>query len=301
MQSIVAHSGFAVLLGRPSSGKSSLVNALCNHHVSIVSSVPQTTRNVIRGIYTEDRGQIVFLDTPGVHRSEKKINQRLREVALEYVPDSELVVYLVDATRPAGDEERDLAKVVAGLGSPRIVAITKCDRREAKTAETRTFLAGQGLSDLPTVELSGLPEEMKDQRRGVDTLLDLAFPLLPEGPVWYPGDRYTDQDPRFRIAEIVREQAIARVRQEIPHALYVEVADLQQKPDTLWARAFLFVERQSQQGIVVGKKGETITQIRRDAERRLSEIFPTPVRLSLQVKVRPKWRHNDNLLKRLIT
>tara|TARA_B100000614_G_scaffold238210_1_gene236898 strand:+ start:1271 stop:2173 length:903 start_codon:yes stop_codon:yes gene_type:complete len=300
MQSTDRRSGFVVLLGRPSSGKSSLVNAVCRQHVSIVSPVPQTTRNVIRGIMTDSRGQIVFLDTPGLHRSEKRINRRLRDVALEHLPDAEAAVYLVDASRHPGDEERDLAQIVSELALPVVVALTKCDLPDAHPDRVRTFLAEAGVS-APVVEIAGLPEEMADRRRGVPDLLDHLFELLPDGPAWYPDEFYTDQEPRFRIAEIIREEAIKRVRQELPHALYVEVADLEQRKDTLWARAFILVERDSQQGIVVGKKGATVTAIRRDAERVLSGIFPGPVRLSLQVKVRPKWRHDDDLLKRIIT
>ncbi|MFW5827624.1 MAG: GTPase, partial [Alkalispirochaeta sp.] len=140
MQSTDTRSGFVVLLGRPSSGKSSLVNAVCGHHVSIISPVPQTTRNVIRGIVTDPRGQIIFLDTPGLHRSEKQINLRLREVALQQLEDVEAAVYLVDATRHPGDEERDLATVIAEHDLPVIVGITKCDLPAADIPRTRRFL-----------------------------------------------------------------------------------------------------------------------------------------------------------------
>ncbi|HKK49800.1 MAG TPA: GTPase Era [Alkalispirochaeta sp.] len=300
MQSTDTRSGFVVLLGRPSSGKSSLMNAVCGHHVSIISPVPQTTRNVIRGIVTDPRGQIIFLDTPGLHRSEKQINLRLREVALQHLEDAEAAVYLVDATRHPGDEERDLAAVIAEHDLPVVVGITKCDLPTADIPRARRFLNEAGFGDFTTVELSGLPEELKDRRRGVGTLLDRLFLLLPEGPAWYPEEFYTDQEPMFRIAEVIREQAILRARQELPHALYVEIADLEQREDTLWARAFILVERESQQGIVVGQNGRTVTAIRKDSERVLAELFPTPVRLSLQVKVKPRWRHDEALLKRLI-
>ncbi len=300
MQSTDPHSGFVVLLGRPSSGKSSLMNAICGHHVSIISPVPQTTRNVIRGIVTDPRGQIIFLDTPGLHRSEKQINLRLREVALQHLEDAEAAVYLVDATRHPGDEEHDLATVIAEHKLPVVVGITKCDLPAADLPRTRRFLHEAGFGDFTTVELAGLPEELKEYRRGVGTLLDRLFPLLPEGPAWYPEEFYTDQEPSFRIAEVIREQAILRARQELPHAIYVEVADLEQKKEALWARAFILVERDSQQGILVGRNGRTITAIRKDSERVLSELFPTPVRISLQVKVKPRWRHDEALLRRLI-
>ena len=135
---------------------------------------------------------------------------------------------------------------------------------------------------------------------GLAQLLDLVFAALPEGEAWYPDEYYTDQPPQFRIAEIVRERAILRTRQEVPHALYVEVADLEQTDKKIWARVFLSVERTSQQGILVGKKGATVTAIREEAEAILNTLFSVPVRLSLQVKVRPKWRRDDATLQRLI-
>lgn len=293
-----------MVLGRPSAGKSSLINAICGHHISIVSPVPQTTRNVIRGVYTEERGQIVFLDTPGVHRSDRKMNRRLRDVALEHIPDAEALVYLIDAARPTGDEERDIAATVAEADLPVVVGITKCDRTEATPDRVRAFLAETGItapeSPVEVVELAGLPEEMAGTRRGITSFLDALFRILPQGHPWYPAEFYTDQDPRFRIAEILREEAIRRTRQEVPHAIYVEVVDIEERDDAIWTRAFILVERESQQGIVVGKRGATITAIRTAAEAALAEIFPKRVRLSVQVKVRPKWRSDEAVLKRLI-
>ncbi len=300
MQSTDIRSGFAILLGRPSAGKSSLINAMCGNKVSIVSPVPQTTRNTIRGIYNDSRGQIVILDTPGMHLSEKKLNLRLRDVVLENLPEAEVVVYAIDATRLPGEEERDLVEIVRSLSVPVIVGITKCDAPDARPAKIIAFLADEKLADLPVYELGGLGRDAREAPRGVPELLEAIFAVLPISPPWYPEEFYTDQEPSFRIAEIVREQAIIRTRQEVPHALYVEVADLEKRGGTLWARTFLYVDRTSQQGILVGKGGATITAIRRDAERILAGIFPDPVRLSLQVKVRPRWRRDDRILKRLI-
>lgn len=299
MQRSDTRSGFVVLLGRPSAGKSSLLNAVCGHHVSIVSPVPQTTRNVIRGILSEERGQIVFLDTPGLHQSDKQMNRRLREVALEQIADAEAAVYLLDATRPPGPEEQDLAEIIGGVDLPVVVATTKCDLETADPERCRRFLREHGI-DSEAVELGGLPEELAETRFGVSELVDRLFAVLPEGHSWYPEEFYTDQEPAFRIAEIVREAAIARARQELPHAMFVEVADLEQRDGGIWARVFILVERDSQQGIVVGKGGATITAIRREAESRLAGLFPDPVKLSIQVKVRAKWRSDTSLLKRII-
>jgi GTPase len=302
MQSITGRSGFVVVLGRPSTGKSSLINALCGEKISIVSPVPQTTRNTIRGIYNDTRGQIVFLDTPGLHDAEKKINLRMREIVLSSLEEAEALLYTVDTTRKPGLEEDFVAEIVRTVTVPRIVVTTKRDDPGSDTERTLAFLRSKELDELPRVAVGWLGTDTPggSAETGLSLLLDELFPLLPEGDRWYPDDHYTDQEPHFRIAEIVREQAILRSREEVPHALYVEVADLEQREKYLWARVFILVERSSQQGILVGKKGANVTAIRRDAERILGEIFPTPVRITLQVKTRPRWRRNDGLLRDLI-
>lgn len=286
-----------------------MINGLCREKVSIVSPVPQTTRNTIRGIYNDDRGQIVFLDTPGLLDATKKINLRMREIVLGSLEEADALVYTVDTTRPPGPEEEYVASIVSELTIPRVVATTKHDHPDSNPDRTVSFLESRGMGNVPTVALRGLgtPDSVspvsaspETVASGLDELLNTIFPLLPQGDQWYPEDHYTDQDPHFRIAEIVREQCINRAREEVPHALYVEVSDLEQREKYLWARVFVLVERSSQQGILVGKKGATITAIRKESERVLSEIFPLPVRLSVQVKTRPRWRRNEGLLRHLI-
>nr|BDD43804.1 GTPase Era [Spirochaetaceae bacterium] len=298
MQRKSVHSGFAILLGRPSSGKSTLVNALCGHKVSIVSSTPQTTRNTIRGIVNRPGAQIVLLDTPGMHVSEQRLNIHLKRVVEEAIPEGDLLLYLIDPSRPPGEEERAIADLATRVSVPVIVVVTKTDHPDADVEGAGDFLKKRGLADRPRVEIGGLAGG--EGSTGLETLVDTMIGLLPEGDPWYPDDYYTDQPPRFRISEIVREAAIVRTREEVPHAIYVEVADLEQNEKRLWARVFIYVERESQQGILVGKKGSTITAIRESAERTLSQLFPVPVKLSVQVKVRPKWRRDEETLKSLI-
>jgi GTPase len=299
MQRNTRRSGFAVLLGRPSSGKSTLVNALCGHKVSIVSPVPQTTRNAIRGIVNHPEGQIVLLDTPGLHGSDRKLNLRLKDVVTESLPEADVILYLIDSSRPPGEEEVLIADIVAAARVPVIVVITKLDRPDASPGGTVSFLESRGVKGHPVVQVGGLADN-GGTPSGLAELTEAILPLLPESEPWYPEDYYTDQPPHFRIAEIVREQAINRTREEVPHALFVEVADIEQKERLIWARVFIFVERISQQGMLVGKKGATITEIRRESEAALARIFPLPVKLSIQVKVKPKWRRDDATLKRLI-
>jgi len=281
------------LIGRPSSGKSTLLNRLCAGKVAIVSPVPQTTRNRIRGICNGPPGQLVFIDTPGFHLSERKINLHLRELCLRTLKEVDVILYLVDTTRAFGEEERALLAALRGSERRLVVALNKIDAspslKEAAARELASAFQEPRL--FPVSALTG---------EGVEALLAALWELAPEGERLYPDDRYTDQDPEFRIAEIVREKAIRDMREEVPHALYVEIADLEQRGERLWARGFICVERDSQKGILVGKGGERIKGIVRDAEAELAELFPCDVKLDIRVKVRPKWRRDEALLKRLI-
>lgn len=293
-------SGFVSVVGRPSAGKSSLVNAVCGHKVSIVSPVPQTTRNKIRGIVTRASGQLVFLDTPGYHISERRMNRRMQEVALGALEEADAVLYVVDPTREAGEEERAIAACVASTGLPTFVALSKADlmrgSREAGGEATRAFLR-EALPDAPLFAVSSVSGD------GLEPLLEALFQSAPEGQPFYDADYYTDQQPEFRVAEILREKAIAVTSQEVPHCLYVEIADLEMRQEPyehLWVRAFLVVERDSQKGILVGKGGERIRDIRTAAEAECSAVFPYAVKMDVRVKARPKWRTSEDLLGRLV-
>jgi GTP-binding protein Era len=286
---------FVGLFGRPSSGKSTFLNRVCGGKVSIVSPVPQTTRNRIRGIHNGPAGQLVFVDTPGFHDSERKFNLRLRDLALATLKESDLALYLVDLTRPPGEEERALMAALRGAEDRLVVALNKVDVEPNHRALAERELAGAFRAPrlYPVSALTGA---------GLEALLASLWQLAPEGQAFYPPEYYTDQTPEFRIAEIVREKAIRDLREEVPHALYVHIEDLEMRRENteLWARGFIFVERDSQKGILVGKNGDRIKATQRDAEAELSELFPYAVKLDLGVKVRPKWRHDDALLSRLI-
>ena len=297
-------SAFVAVVGRPSTGKSTLVNLFCGHKVAIVSAVPQTTRNAIRGIVNRPEGQLVFVDTPGRHESEKKLNKKLLEVSGRAAQEADLVLYLLDASRPPGEEEDAIAADVAPLAGKNLVAaVNKMDAKGADFDALRSFIARR-LPELPdsrVFKISALKNE------GAEELLACLFGMAEEGEAFYPEEYYTDQDLGFRIGEIIREKAINRLRQELPHSLYVEVADTELRGgdrgaerERLWARAFIIVERESQKGIVVGKGGEMIKAIRREAQKELNRILDWKVDLDLRVKSSRDWRHNDRTLRRLI-
>ena len=340
-------SGFVAIIGRPSAGKSTLLNAMCGEKVAITSPIPQTTRNAIRGIINRNEGQLVFLDTPGYHDSDKKLNIYLKDVVHRALDDSDVVLYVVDASRAPGREEASVMKLLGNSGKPVIAAVNKTDLDTPLLDEIR----GLVLANL-------MPKEILDisaaEGRNLEALVSAILAQSPEGELHYPTDFYTDQDPGFRISEIIREQAISRSEQEVPHALYVEIADMEfrgnerwdtgdlprrkvpeqgdspgevqapargagdipagapegffdeesespaPKKQSLWVRAFLVVERESQVGILVGHKGARIRSIRIGALKEMKKIFPWKISLDLRVKVNPKWRKKDPLLKRML-
>jgi GTP-binding protein Era len=298
-------SAFVAVVGRPSVGKSTLVNLFCGRKVAIVSAVPQTTRNAIRGIVNRAQGQLIFVDTPGRHASEKKLNKKLMEVSDRAVREAELVLYLLDAARPPGAEEEAIAADLAPLaGKALVAAVNKMDDAEADFDGARSFITRM-LPELPDsriFKISALKNE------GAEELLHCLFEMAGEGDPLYPEEYYTDQDLGFRIAEIIREKAINRLREELPHSLYVEVADTELHTDDndpaktrLWIRAFIITERESQKGMVVGKGGEMIKAIRQAAQKDLNRILDWKVELDLRVKSAHDWRHNDKILRRLIS
>jgi GTP-binding protein Era len=288
-------SAVVAVVGRPSSGKSTLVNALCGGKVSIVSPVPQTTRNRVRGILNDARGQIVFIDTPGFHLSEKKLNRYMTDLVSATLSEVDIVLYVVDGSRETGDEERAIQDAVRRAARPLVVCMNKLDAPGDGWAAARTSV----IDALPG---TAVQEISARSGAALDLLKDALFAAAEEGDQLYPEDYYTDQTPEFRVAEIVREKAILQTREEVPHSLYVRIEDLEMHDDgaTMWARGFLCVERESQKGIVVGRGGEKIKAIVRDAERELCEIFPWNVKLDIRVKVDRDWRKRDPLLKNLI-
>jgi GTP-binding protein Era len=296
----MSKAAFVALAGRPSVGKSSLVNLICGGKVAIVSVVPQTTRNTVRGIFTEARGQLVFVDTPGRHISEKKLNKKLMDAADRALDDSELILYVLDASRSPGPEEEAVAEKLKSYQARTIAAINKTDAAGADVKKTLEFI-NKSLPDLPSsrcYEISCLKKE------GIEALLDCLFEMAVEGDALYPEEYYTDQDMNFRISEIIREKAMHRLKEELPHSIYVDVADLEFREagekKRLWVRAFIITERESQKGMIVGKDGSKIKAIGQAARKELNSIFDWKVELDLRVKTGKDWRQNDRVLKKII-
>jgi GTP-binding protein Era len=289
------NSAFVGLIGRPSTGKSSLLNLVCGHKVSIVSPSPQTTRNKVRGIFTDERGQLVFIDTPGFHNSDRKFNSYLRDLTLSTLKDVDLILYLIDVSRAPGEEERVLISLVKDLRHKLVIGLNKIDISPNHLAPIKD-LVNLEFTDVPVMELSCR------RGAGVTNMVTLLLDRAPAAAPFYPQDHYTDQTPEFRISEIIREKVILNTRQEVPHAVYIEIADMEMREEKnlLWVRGFICVERDSQKGILVGKQGNVIKKITKEALEDLNSLFPYRIYLDLRVKVHPRWKGDDRLLKKLL-
>ena len=291
------NSGVVTIIGRPSAGKSTFLNTASGEKVSIVSSIPQTTRNAIRGIVNTTKGQIVFIDTPGYHKSEKKLNLKLQEIAKTRLEEGDAVLYLIDISREFGEEEKNICSLLIPLQNKTVIGLNKADLASAKTELVKKEL----LSLLPDIPQERIFEISALKDKGINEILSLLIELLPEGEALYPEDIYTDQDVVFRITEIIREQAILHTREEIPHALYagVEDAEMRKNGKELWVRAFLYVEKESQKAMLIGKGAAVIKSIRIKSMAELRKIFPYKVQLDLQVRVNKNWRQKDNIIKKI--
>ena len=293
-------SSFIAVIGRPSSGKSTFINTVCGEKVSIVSDVPQTTRNKIRGIYTAPQGQLIFIDTPGFNLSKKKFNHRLNTTIQSVLKEVDIVLYIIDTTRMFGQEENELMSQFEGYRGNKIIVLNKIDI-PGNMLESHKKILKMRLKNTDIFKVSSITGS------GIKEMIDKLFQLSPEGEKQYPDDFYTDQEPVFRISEIIREKVILETREEIPHSIYIDILDteFQNEADTdnsktMWVRALVIVERETQKGIVIGHQGSKIKKIRIAAEKELSQLFPYRIKLDLRVKVRKNWRKNDHLLNTLL-
>ncbi|HAO29797.1 MAG TPA: GTPase Era [Treponema sp.] len=285
------------IVGRPSAGKSTFLNTASGEKISIVSSIPQTTRNAIRGIVNTSLGQLVFIDTPGLHQSEKKFNLKLTKVATDQIAESDAILYIIDTTRPCAEEEALIADMLKPYSAKTVVALNKAEDVRAQVESARTFITNR-MTEIPQERIISMSAKA-DQN--VNDVLKALYDLAPVAPHLYPEEFYTDQEVEFRIAEIIREQAINRLKEEIPHALYVSIQEMRMKGQNhLEVRAFLCVERESQKGIVIGKGASLIKEIRVESIKECRKIFPYRVDLDLRVKVDKNWRQKDATLNKLL-
>jgi GTP-binding protein Era len=289
-------SGFLAVVGRPNVGKSTLMNRLLGQKIAIVTPRPQTTRNRLLGILTLDIAQVIFMDTPGIHAPQHRLGEVLVDTATATLPDADAVLWVVDVSGSPTDEDRRVAGLVAGVDDvvPRIVALNKADLLKPAYVNTNVKAFG-GLAP-------GAQCELISATRGdnLDRLLELVVAALPLGPRLYPADQVTDQQVRFMAGELVREQVLLNLRDEVPHAVAVIVEDFKARSETMtYISATIFVERDSQKMILLGKDGQMLKKIGQGARHEIEELLGTKAYLELWVKVRPKWRLKDEELRRL--
>ncbi|NUN96265.1 MAG: GTPase Era [Candidatus Omnitrophica bacterium] len=289
-------SGYVTLLGRPNVGKSTLLNRLLGTKLAIVSGKPQTTRNRIVGVRTEPGCQIVFLDTPGIHKPKEALNRFMVKEALGSIADADIAVVLVAADESIGKGDQFVVERVREAEIPFVMVLNKIDLvapTKLQVLWEKLHRVGQGALDL--IALSALKDS------GVSALLALLKAHLPEGPMFYPADTVTDRSLKFLLAELIREQVFEHTREELPYASAVHIAEVDRRDgeEPSVVKATLAVENPSQKGIVIGKKGEMLKRIGTAARREMEKLLETKVYLELHVEVAKGWRRDPKELRKL--
>jgi GTP-binding protein Era len=288
-------SGFVALVGRPNAGKTTLTNALVGEKVGIVSNRPQTTRHAIRGVVHKPGGQIVLVDTPGLHKPKSLLGKRLNDVVRDTLSDVDVVVFCVPADQPVGTGDRFIARQLREVKAPIVVVVTKTDATGKKQVAEQLIAASQLVEAAEVVPLSAVKGEQ------VDLLEDLLISLLPEGPPLYPQEQTTDEDTERQLAELVREAALEKVFQEVPHSLAVTIEEINRRTDRdlVEVHALLHVERNSQKPMLLGKGGSIIKAIGSEARVGMETLLGTRVHLDLHVTVLGEWQDDPKKLNRL--
>lgn len=272
---------YVTIIWRPNTWKSTFINTLIGEKVSIVSPTPQTTRKKVLWMYNDDESQVIFLDTPGIHKGQYKLNDKLNEEALWSIESADVILYFVDPTRPQWEEEAFLKWVFESVKKPKLKVFTKADIQKVEEPESFSISS--------------------KTKHGFDELLMKIKSLLPNWPLLYPQDFYTYQTIPERAEEIVREKIFLHLKEEIPHSSYVTVDEVEDTGKMLKILSYIYVESESQKKIIIGKWGAILTMLWKEARLELERIFWKKVFLSLRVKVAPKWRQDEWIISRLLS
>lgn len=286
-------SGFVTIIGRPNVGKSTLLNQILGQKVAVTSDKPQTTRKRIRGIYTTEKGQIVFIDTPGVHKPLYKLGEFLLDEAKIAVPDADLVLFLVDAQDPPGAGDEWIVKNLLGIDIPIIIVVNKVDKVKNMQQRDENILAYKMLfkENLPLVKISA------KTGRNIDTLVKNIYRKLPNGINLFDEEDVTDQTVREITAEIIREKILINTHDEVPHSIAVVIDKFEEMENLNKIIATIYVEQDSQKGILIGKQGQMLKKIGQSAREEIEKLDEKKVYLDLHIKVQKDWRKNDKSLK----
>ncbi|BFH61433.1 MULTISPECIES: GTPase Era [Paenibacillus] len=287
-------SGFVAIVGRPNVGKSTLMNQVIGQKIAIMSDKPQTTRNKIHGVYTTDEAQIVFLDTPGIHKRQSKLGDYMNQTALNTLKEVEAVLFLTDVSEGFGGGDRFIIDQLKSVKTPVILVLNKIDKIEPDAL-------------LPIIEQYSKLHEFAEivpisalNGNNVERLLEQVAKYLPEGPQYYPADQITDHPEQFVCAELIREKILHLTREEVPHSIAVTIEDMRvQDNGVVYISAVIFVERDSQKGIIIGKQGALLKEVGKQARQDIQNLLGSKIFLELWVKVKKDWRNQERVLRDL--
>lgn len=289
----VFKSGFVSIVGRPNVGKSTLLNHIVGQKIAIMSNKPQTTRNKITAVHTTSEGQIIFLDTPGIHKPKSKLGDYMVSVAENTLNEVDLVLFVIDATEKRGAGDEYIIERLKQVKTPVFLVINKIDKIHPEAILPIIDDYRQQLSFKQIVPISAL------EGNNTQALLESIYNEMEEGPMYYPADQVTDHPERFIVAELIREKVLQMTREEIPHSIAVGVEEMKRGDNgkTLYIYAAIYTERDSQKGILIGKKGDMLKEIGRRARMDIERLMGDKVFLELWIKVKKDWRNQDRMLR----
>lgn len=283
-------SGFVTILGHPNVGKSTILNGIINRKISIVTDKSQTTRNVIKGIYRGKDSQIIFIDTPGIHKPHAKLGVEMNNMAYSSAHEADVNLLVVDASKRFDESDEFLLSHLDINNAPLIIVFNKIDKARITEAEALKAIYRQKLPQSHFIDM------VASERFNLEELIATVEKLLPEGPEYYPGNEITDKDEVFQIKEIIREKVLKTLRDEVPHSIAIYVNNIDWEENPLHIHASIIVEKDSQKGIVIGANGKRIKEIGLKARKSIEKLLDKHVYLELFVKVQSDWRNNDELL-----
>ncbi|MGM0445464.1 MAG: GTPase Era [Bacillota bacterium] len=286
-------SGFVTIIGRPNVGKSTLVNYLIGEKISITSPRPQTTRNSIKAIYTNDKGQIIFVDTPGIYKTKNDLDKYMVNEAYKSLDGIDVIIFMVDATEKIGKEDKMIYSQIKNSSNPHIIVLNKIDRiKKRKIPQVIDEYQKEFNDDITPVS--------SKMGTNINSLVDNIFELLPEGPQYYPSDMITDQIEQFIVAEMIREKTFYLLREEVPFGIAVVIEEMEEREDEImYIRANIYVEKKSHKGIIIGKNGSMLKRIGTRARKDIEKLLQQKVYLDLWIKIEKDWRDNEALLRRM--
>lgn len=283
-------SGYVAVVGRPNAGKSTLLNKLVKFNISIISDKPQTTRDIINFIYTDDDAQIIFMDTPGYQIARNKLGDYMDKAMRSALEDADMILYIIDGSVPFKAGEKELMYIVTSANKDVVIAINKIDKKESHIDEIIAEINSRNLKSI-TVPISAGNDE------NLDKLLDEIKNILKPGPMYYDGEYLTDKPMKFIVSEIIRQKCLLYLSEEIPHGINIEILKYEELEDSVNIDAIIYCERDSHKGIVIGKDASMIKKIRLAAKKDIKAMLDTEINLKLNVKVAKNWRKNEDKVK----